>query len=109
MVELLEADMKKSGIVPPALKNRPRLDSHLIRYIDAYNSLRCHRTRSEAGHNPIGYSDLVLYAQTHGFMSCPDVFETFEVLVQSCDHAFLGFAEEKQRQAFAKMKAKTKS
>lgn len=95
--------------MPPALKNRPELGSHLIPYLDAYNALRCHRTRSEAGYNPIGYSDLVLYAQTHGFFDTPDTFHMFEILVQACDHAFLSFADEKQRQAIAKMRAKSKA
>jgi len=107
MISLLQADYDASGIMPPALKNRPLLPSHLHCYHEAYSSLRCHRTRSEAGYNPISYESIVLYAQVNGFMSSNEVFEVFLTLVQSCDHAFLEFVDEKQQQAIAKMKAKS--
>ena len=93
--------------MPPALKNQPALGSHLIPYLDAYNSLTCHRTRTESGYNPLLFSDLVLHAQTHGFFRTPEEFQEFKVLIQACDHAFLGFADERHRQAMAKMKSKS--
>lgn len=93
--------------MPPALKTQPELSAHLVPYLEAYHSLKCHRTRSEAGYNPISFSDLVMYAQTHGFFDTQETFEDFKTLVQSCDHAFLSFADEKQRQALAKMKNKS--
>ncbi len=109
MLDLLTADWKKSGVQPPALKSRPEVGSHLLPFLNAYNSLRCHRTRSEAGYNPISYNDLILYAQTHGFFDTPDTFHSFETLIQACDHAFLSFADEKQRQAISQMKSKSQS
>jgi len=108
-MELLLSDWERSGVMPPALKNQPEIPSHLLPYLDSYNALRCHRTRSESGYNPIDYPSVVLYAQTHGFFDTQDNFNRFEILVQACDHAFLEFADEKQRQAIAAMKAKARS
>lgn len=92
--------------MPPALKNRPLLPAHLHCYYNAFSSLRCHRTRSEAGYNPISFSDMVEYAKVYGYFDSQETFDTFLTLVQSCDHAFLEFANEKQQQALNKLKAK---
>ena len=93
--------------MPPALKNQPELSGHLLGYLDAYNSLRCHRTRSEVGFNPIGYSDLVTYARVHGFAASQDSFYIFETLLQACDHAFLEYAEEQRVKALRVANKKT--
>jgi len=106
---VLQQSFKDSGVMPPALKNEPKLASHLLPYLDAYNSLRCHRTRSEAGYNPLAYADLVLFAQTHGYMSDAEGFKSFEVLIQACDHEFLAFADEQRTKAINAAKAKSKA
>lgn len=92
--------------MPPALKNEPKLDSHLLPYLDAYNTLRCHRTRSESGYNPIDYTALVTYANLYGYTKDLDEFDRFCILVQSCDHAFLSYADEKQAKAIKSMSKK---
>ena len=97
----VKASWNDSGIKPPALENEPRISSHLHPYLDAYNTLRCHRTKSEAGYNPISYESLITYAKVYGFDDTFDELNTFCVLVQSCDHALLDYADEVRSKAMA--------
>lgn len=94
--------------MPPALKEQPKLPSHLFIYYDAYHELKHHRTRSEAGHNPILYSDMVLHAQIFGFFQGAEEFRVFATLIRACDNAFLGYAEELQRKEMTRVKAQKK-
>lgn len=95
--------------MPPAIKNQPKLPSHLIPYLDAYYSLGRHRTRYESGVNPIGYSDLVTYAQTHGFMADQETFGRFELLVEACDSEFLSYVAEERQKEINRINAQSKN
>ena len=93
--------------MPPALKNRPRLPSHLLGYYEAYHCLKRHRTKSEAGLNPISYESIVKYAEVNGYRYPTETFNYFLTLVQACDDAFLDFAYEKQKKALSKLNTRT--
>lgn len=93
--------------MPPALKNRPKLEAHLLGYYEAYHCLKRHRTHSEVGPNPISYESIVKYAEINGYLDDTETFDYFLFLLQACDDAYLDFIHAKQKKALSKMKSKS--
>jgi len=104
-MDLLLQAQNESGTVPKALKNRPKLKSHLHEYYKAYSSLRLHRTKSDNGWDPISFESLVSYAKVYGFNSTVEETDRFIMLVQACDFSFLEYAEERRGKEASRIKS----
>ena len=91
---------QKTGVVPPALEQKPVFTPDLLFYIEAFFYLSSFRGSNGFGANPLALQDILSYCALIGYTSEDDVLFFSEVM-RACDHVFL---EEQQKQSKAKEK-----
>ena len=95
---MLHAHYEKTGVVPPALLNRPTLSIENQVYNEAFNALSGGRQNTDHVINPITFSDVMHYCD------CIQEFDGEErlrywTMVSACDSMFITKALEQRASA----------
>ena len=81
----LHTQARESGVLPPALRDRPQVPNDLDDVVTAFKCL--HRTRSTGfSSNPIPLQEIVAYCALFG---TPDDLDEFVGLLQEMDSEYL--------------------
>lgn len=82
--EFLESLWKETGIIPPALSNKPLLEYWMPGYLKAFWIL-CARRAIGMSPNPISFTDIALYFDRSEF----EDFEEFQMLIAAMDDKWM--------------------
>ena len=80
--------LAKSGEIPPALSNRPKLTEWQQSFMDAFNCLNSSRAYTSVGPASIPYPYILSYLNEHRITDLSDR-EEFVMIVQAIDNAYL--------------------
>ena len=91
---MLILSYERTGVIPPALANRPNPGADVLFYLDCYHALARHRPNSGMGLSPVPLPDIKIYADATGF-AAPADFLWFSEIIGALDEEFLSFQSKK--------------
>lgn len=84
-LEMLEQVVETTGVIPPALQQRPYLTADQDALYKAFLELSTDRTYSQAGAQPIGLRSLLDYSNLHN-LDRADAQDLWRMIRQVDDH-----------------------
>lgn len=87
-LKMLHAHYESTGVMPPALQNRPALYEENDIYSEAFNLLSAGRQNTDHIINPIKFSEVMEYCDCVGEY-CGEERLLYWRMVSAADHAFI--------------------
>jgi hypothetical protein len=106
-LKMLYAHYERTGVMPPALENRPDLSIENVVYNEAFNVLSGGRQNTDHVVNPITFTDVMNYCD------CIEEFDGMERLrywrmISACDNSFIDSVLKSRKADMAKATAMAK-